>query len=608
MFGQSKRCHGRQRLRLSIEKLCSRQLLAAEVLIFEDFQDQSVDGLGPVYSNSFSTGIVEVDEGEYVYESTFDRNETGTIFGSKFGAADSVELSFRLRMPDGIPRTSAEAHDFVGVKLSRLIAPQGTPSGHNMQNELLAFRNPDGSTYYQLLFYAEKNETADRVEINLDPSEWIDIRYRVTFNTPGLADGSMDVWVNGTQEVNRSGMVWADTATDRPESFWVGGPITMSGVDPATPMRRQLDDIRLVVGSPSAEDEMDPGLPISNMGDNGVFQVPGESGQSVSLRSLVTFRGAAYNNEMGVAYVDDKVGRVGNLLPSDSGWVQALMDRSQDFTVLSSGVEEGGDGQVELIAGRYFVFYLVQDNTVDQWRELNPMNNLGQSPQLYNSVESANSDRFDHVRESISADAIDLAWEDLEFGGDQNFTDLVVSNRFEPTAESYSEAVDDLFNLTARQIAESNPIELDVLGNDKLAGQTRIVSVDPPSSGSVSISESGTELLFDPEEGRFGPINFRYQIESGGTLSSASVELIIRKPWTNESLPADVNGDGEVTSLDLLSVINAWDKHPGISLESFPAGETRELPMVDANADGQLDVYDALYVFMHLLRKPSNPG
>ncbi|QDS93496.1 Dockerin type I repeat protein [Roseimaritima multifibrata] len=242
-----------RRKRLQYETLCKRNLFAGDVFISEDFQDQSADGFAPIFSNTVSNGIVEVADGEYAYQSVFDSNETQTLLGNKFGATDGVELSYRVKFPDGIPRNSSEAHDFIAVKLSRLVAPDGTDVEHNLQNELSVFRNPDGSSYYQLLFFAEKNGTADRVDIDFSPDQWIDIRYRVTFNSPGLADGSLVVWVNGVEEVRRNEMVWADAVTDRPDSFWVGGPLTMRGIDPASPMRRQLDDIKLVTNPSSTE-------------------------------------------------------------------------------------------------------------------------------------------------------------------------------------------------------------------------------------------------------------------------------------------------------------------------------------------------------------------
>jgi len=358
--------------------------------------------------------------------------------------------------------------------------------------------------------------------------------------------------------------------------------------------------------SPFVDQPENPDEPNLDDPTAGVFQVPGQAGESVSLESSVKFRGAEYNNEMGVAYVDDASGRVGELMPADRGWLQALVGRAQHSTVLNSGVKQGDIGQVQLSAGRHFVFYLVQDNSLVEWQAKNPTNDLSLRPQLFTSIESANADRFDHVRETISPEAIDLAWEDIEFGGDENFTDLIVKNTFATPTRNYCEAVDDYFAPSTREVFDGKPIELDVMANDHFDGTAKIISVDPPSSGSVVISESGTRLVYTPEQDTFGLVKLRYQLQSGSETSFATVEVAIRKPWTNGATPSDVNGDGHVTPLDLLAVINALNKHRDISLEPFPEDDTRHLTMVDANGDDQLDIYDAFTVLVDLLGKYSS--
>ncbi len=138
-----------------------------------------------------------------------------------------------------------------------------------------------------------------------------------------------------------------------------------------------------------------------------MFQVPGAVGESVRFQANVAFRGGAYNNAMGVAYVDDAMGRVDGLLPSEAGWIQALMGRCQHTTVLQSGVTTGDSGQTQLEGGRYFVFFLVQDASLEHWRLSNPSNALDQGPKLFTSIEASNPDHFDHLHETVSAEAID---------------------------------------------------------------------------------------------------------------------------------------------------------------------------------------------------------
>ncbi|MEM1228716.1 MAG: PA14 domain-containing protein [Planctomycetota bacterium] len=230
---------------LLLEKLQGRNLFAADTFLFEDFQDQSVDGFDPILSNAASEGVVEVAPGEFAFESVFERTETQTLLGTRFGEVDSVEISFSFRLPDGVPLRMLPEHSFVGLKLSRLIAPEGSPSSHNMQNELSVYQNDDGSQRYEIMFFAEQNKTAEFVQVELVPSEWTTVRYQVFFNEPGQSDGRLKAWINGEQVVDQEGMTWAQTKDHRPINFWVGGNISFSGVDPAMPFRRQLDDIKV---------------------------------------------------------------------------------------------------------------------------------------------------------------------------------------------------------------------------------------------------------------------------------------------------------------------------------------------------------------------------
>lgn len=183
--------------------------------------------------------------------------------------------------------------------------------------------------------------------------------------------------------------------------------------------------------SPAVEDNPRPTDPNDVGAVDGVFRVPGSPGERIRLQSTVLQRWAAYENEMGIAYVDDENGRVGGVLPNAPGWTEALLSRDQHHVVLRSGVKLGDLGQCEVIAGRYFVFYLVQNSNTSQWLRSNPANDINSmKPVVFTSITSSNPDSFDHVRERMEDKIIELAWEDLSYGGDQNFTDLVVRNEF----------------------------------------------------------------------------------------------------------------------------------------------------------------------------------
>lgn len=330
---------------------------------------------------------------------------------------------------------------------------------------------------------------------------------------------------------------------------------------------------------------------------NGIFQVPGLAGHSVRLQSTVLDRWAQYNNEMGIAYVDDATGRVGNLFPSDPGWTQALLSRSQHKIVLSSGVNAGDIGQIDLESGKYFVFYLVQDNTTSNWLSRNPANALIDAPLVFTSITSSNPDKYDHVREDQQASTIDLAWEDLTFGGDKSFMDLVVRSEFSHASNNY-QVIDDVLTHQGRDEAI-----VDVLANDRLPSGSKITSVTQPEIGSVRIAETGDNLIYTPSSNGYGPVQFRYTVQADSQVLQGNVLLNVKKAWTNFSNPVDVNQDGKVTPLDALLVINALVQHGETDLERYPQGAQAEFAMIDANADHRLTLLDALVVIGGLLNR-----
>ncbi|MBX3421833.1 MAG: right-handed parallel beta-helix repeat-containing protein [Pirellulaceae bacterium] len=162
----------------------------------------------------------------------------------------------------------------------------------------------------------------------------------------------------------------------------------------------------------------------------GVFQVPSSGGGRASMDSVVTERLAEYDNELGWAYVDDAQGRVNGLLPADVGWLSELLSRSAPQTIFSSGATEGNRSSVELEAGRFGVWYLVQDAGLEEWLSLNPENSLSVRPLVFTSIANANPDRYQHLRSTTTESQWQLAWEDQEFGGDESFRDFSISVAF----------------------------------------------------------------------------------------------------------------------------------------------------------------------------------
>lgn len=189
--------------RLRFESLEDRRVLSANTIIDETFEDGVADFSG-VYSNNAFAGVVAEPDGNQIYEARFTDSETQSLLGDSLGIVDGVEVSFDVRIPDGVPVDGTD-RGFAGVKISRILAPAGAPPFHAMQNEVLAYLNADGSVRHELQFYAEQSGIV--VNLVVDPTQWINVRYKITFNTPGLSDGKLEVWLDGEKFVDRQDSV-----------------------------------------------------------------------------------------------------------------------------------------------------------------------------------------------------------------------------------------------------------------------------------------------------------------------------------------------------------------------------------------------------------------
>ncbi len=245
------------------------------------------------------------------------------------------------------------------------------------------------------------------------------------------------------------------------------------------------------------------------------------------------------------------------------------------------------------------MFYLVQDNTTEDWLSRNSANDLSKAGVVFTSITASNPDKYDHVREIQNASQIDLAWEDLNFGGDESFKDLVVRNQFLSATNSY-QVVDDVISHQG-----TDEVIIDVLANDRLPAGSKIASVTQPQAGSVRIAEAGDKLIYSPNVGRYGPVQFSYTVQTESQNLQGKVIVNVAKAWTNPSDPMDVNQDGHITPADALLVINALVQQGEVDLESFPVGAQADLAMIDVNADHRLTLLDAIMVIGGLLDRNS---
>jgi hypothetical protein len=151
-------------------------------------------------------------------------------------------------------------------------------------------------------------------------------------------------------------------------------------------------------------------------GEQELIDLRNQSGL-ISIKTEVN-RDAAFNNSVGFYSIDDPTGRIGNLIPGDTGYAEAAIRNRVDFSNgLSGGV---------LLAP-----FLIADSTPENFLAQNPANQPNQGALAYFSFLNANPDGIDHIR-LLGENT--FAFEDLFGGGDLDYNDVVIQLSF-PTPD-----------------------------------------------------------------------------------------------------------------------------------------------------------------------------
>lgn len=234
---------------------------------------------------------------------------------------------------------------------------------------------------------------------------------------------------------------------------------------------------------------------------NSFYVVPGTANEAVNLRFDWTQRSAGFNNEIGVYRVQDAAGKLGALAATDPGYATAALQASQ--VVFNSGQKAGARRELTFNAGDRLAFVLVQNRTIAAQLAANPGNAAGQGPLAFFSVETANPDKFDHVRTQLQVSgAQSFAWEDLAGGGDKDFNDVVF--RVGATAPGVLRAPTGspqraTFTLVGRSAMYQS--EVGVFPVEDASG--RIGSLHPGDSGYVqaALANGRRQMLFAQSQG-----------------------------------------------------------------------------------------------------------
>lgn len=282
-----KRKFGRQ---LLLESLQARQLFAVDMVVNEDFSDGNAADFTAVSSNARFAGIVDSHSSHgKVFQIDYTRDESSALLSENFQSR-YVDVSFDTRFLDAIP-ASQVSDGWLGIKLSRLLVGDTDHASASMQNELHVYgKGHDGRHRDEAEFqtFIDPANSVNNIDMPGRLQDWITVRYVAQLNTPGKHDGTWTVFINGQKVVDQRDLQWTTSPTEMFSTFWVGGNISLHGQDPAVPIRRQIDNVKVSIVNPTPEipATTPDNVRVETVGEESVLMVTGTSGND-TLKMLV---------------------------------------------------------------------------------------------------------------------------------------------------------------------------------------------------------------------------------------------------------------------------------------------------------------------------------
>jgi hypothetical protein len=152
-------------------------------------------------------------------------------------------------------------------------------------------------------------------------------------------------------------------------------------------------------------------------------------------------------------------------------------------------------------------------------------------------------------------------------------------------------------------------VVVDVLANDTAVAALipeTVEIVTAPQHGSVTVDLPTGKATYTPVVGFVGLDRFTYRVSDAQGKPSEPAQVTVTTvdlghfPWQNPALAEDVNGDGYVTPLDALQLINAINTG-GVRTLTAPAPDTAfPPPYLDVTGDGDLTPLDVLRVINNI--------
>ena len=151
---------------------------------------------------------------------------------------------------------------------------------------------------------------------------------------------------------------------------------------------------------------------------------------------------------------------------------------------------------------------------------------------------------------------------------------------------------------------------INVLGNDSdpdgFIDVSTVTIVSPPSQGSVRVLADG-RIEFTPPQDQRSTYSFSYTVRDNDDVVSNASSVVVKvySAFQNQRLTLDVDDDGSITPLDVLTVINDINVN---GIRTLPTNVPDTAPYIDTNGNGQSDPLDVLEVVNYLNSQGGGEG